>query len=244
MRMLSWISQNNSHNYWWKSWEEGQSDPNLLMNVVTFGAQIVNDMAMWLTNVLPPKASKSNAHIVGITIRWASVGIWNHNVIFNQIEYSKNLPWQVKRSCPRPNSNYNPKNNFNKRPVPIDFPNWHRWGRNQWIPATKMDHLTILMLEIKTQTLMTKRRYMFVIDAMNWDIMLMNVLTPKNLKMMYSFVEIVGRQDILQISIMSLKKLSIKWERLKKVNMYVFKKRTRKVDQKMLIISCSRYWQR
>ena len=51
---------------------------------------------------------------------------------------------------------------------------------------------------------------MFVIDAMNWDIMLMNVLTPKNLKIMYSFVEIVGRQDILQISIMSLKKLSIK----------------------------------
>ena len=66
------------------------------------------------------------------------------------------------------------------------------------------------MLEIKTQTLMTKRRYMFVIDAMNWDIMLMNVLTPKNLKIMYSFVEIVGRQDILQISVMSLKKLSIK----------------------------------
>ena len=51
-----------------------------------------------------------------------------------QIEDNKNRPWQEERSGPRPNSNYNPKRNFNKRHVPINFPNRPSWGRTNGPP--------------------------------------------------------------------------------------------------------------
>ena len=52
----------------------------------------------------------------------------------NQIDYNRNRPWQEERSGSRPNSNYNPRRNFNKRHVPINFPNRPSRGRTNGPP--------------------------------------------------------------------------------------------------------------
>jgi peptide methionine sulfoxide reductase MsrB len=52
----------------------------------------------------------------------------------NQIEESRNRPWQEERTGPGPNSSYNPRRNFNKRPVLIQFPNRPSWGRTNGPP--------------------------------------------------------------------------------------------------------------
>ena len=52
----------------------------------------------------------------------------------NQIEDNRNHPWQEERTCPCPNSNYNPRRNFNERPVPINSPIRPSWGRTNNLP--------------------------------------------------------------------------------------------------------------
>ena len=52
----------------------------------------------------------------------------------NQVEDNRNRPWQEERSGPGPNSNYNPRRNFNKRPISIDFPNRPSWGKTNGPP--------------------------------------------------------------------------------------------------------------
>ena len=52
----------------------------------------------------------------------------------NQIEDNRNRPWQEERTGPGPNSNYNPRKNFNRRPVNIDFPTRPSWGKTNGPP--------------------------------------------------------------------------------------------------------------
>ena len=102
--------------------------------------QVTNERTnIWCTNC------KGHSHVAnecptpqGIRIKCTYCG-GNHSMSecwnltpqrpVNQIDDNRNRPWQEERTGPGPNSTYNPKRNFNKRHVPINFPNRPSWGR-------------------------------------------------------------------------------------------------------------------
>lgn len=95
----------------------------------------------------------------------------------NQIENNKNRPWQEERTSSGSNSNYNPRIVFNKCLVPINFLTILVGGK-----TNNTDHYTIPLHEIITQIPMIGGRFQSVLNAKNWDTMLMSVLIKSYLK--------------------------------------------------------------
>ena len=54
---------------------------------------------------------------------------WNlkQQKVVDHVDSGQFRPWQQERNRPRPNASYNPKKNFNRRPVSLNFQ-----GRSNW----------------------------------------------------------------------------------------------------------------
>ena len=52
----------------------------------------------------------------------------------HQIDTTQSRPWQQERTGNGPNASYNPKRNFNRRPVPLSFGNQPTWGETNQPP--------------------------------------------------------------------------------------------------------------
>ena len=52
---------------------------------------------------------------------------WTRFLLVNHVDNSQSRPWQQIRNGPGPNASYNPKRNFNRRPIPLNFQ-----GRSNW----------------------------------------------------------------------------------------------------------------
>lgn len=103
-------------------------------------------------------------------------------------------------------------------------------------PPIETDHLITPIRGIIIQILMIRERYMFVMDVKSWDIMLTNILTQGNLKIMFPYARIVKRWDILQMSVPILRSITNQIIEIgRKESVFVFKK-MRKGDLGMLII--------
>ena len=49
--------------------------------------------------------------------------------VVNHVDTNQTCPWQQERNEPGPNANYDPKSNFNRRPVPLNFQGHSIWNQ-------------------------------------------------------------------------------------------------------------------
>lgn len=58
----------------------------------------------------------------------------NKSRVGNQVETNQSRPWQQGHVDEGPNASYNPKRNFNRQPIAINFENTPSWGNMNQLP--------------------------------------------------------------------------------------------------------------